>query len=191
MSAKQHKEKAMEGKIVFFMDNMKNINSSRIVDALKKNQKMCTLREALNCARKAVDSAYSSTKEELHFLSGRINFLEQRTIFEIEKMITRLVVKVLDGQPDDVLTTEIQEEIMGMIKMQNKGKSVISTLKRLNLFILNHVPTNFQSLKNLKQNIAQTLISEAKKRISERNIIDVQLLPERKPYRKPRYQKRF
>lgn len=172
------KEIAMDSKINSFLQNLKNINSEKIVETLKKNQENLNPSAMLGMAKKAVHQARSFSKEEIQFLLGKVNDVGHKTNIEIEKNISKLVNKILEGQPEENITNEIRTEIMSMLVEHNNGKNIVPIVKYVNSVVVHNAPTNIESFMNFRKNIAQTLINDAKKRISEKNIIDAQVIQE-------------
>lgn len=178
----------MESKFSALISNIKNMNSEKIFDALKKNRENLTPQAMMGLARKTVDTAKSFSKEEIQFLLGKINAVGNKTNFEIEKNITKLVNKLLDGQSDEIVTEEVRKEIINILLEQNGGNNLIPTVnvKYVNSVVVNNAPTSIEAFKNFRKNIAQTLIIDAKKRISNRNIIDAQVVSEQPDKKHPK-----
>ena len=174
----------MESKFSALISNIKNINSASIVDTFKKNQENLHPKAVLQFARKAVDSARSFSKDEINVLLGKANELGQKTNTEIEKIVSSAVKNILKGQPQDQATDEVRIEITKMLVEHNNGKNLLPIVKYVNSVLLNNAPTSLEAFKNFKKNIGQTLISDAQKRISDRNIIDAQVIPEKKTQKK-------
>ncbi|KAB8040007.1 hypothetical protein GCL60_07010 [Silvanigrella paludirubra] len=183
----------MDSKLSSLISNLKNINSEKIVDTLKKNQENLNPKAMIGLAKKAVDQARSFSKEEIQFLLGKVNDVGHKTSTEIEKSISKLVNKLLEGQPAEVATNEVRNEIISILVEHNSGKNLLPIVKYVNSVVVSNAPTNIESFKNFRKNIAQTLISDAKKRISDRNIIDAQVVsehPEKKHNKKDRHKAR-
>ncbi len=183
----------MDSKLTSFFNNLKNMNSDKIVDALKKNQENLNPKAVIGIAKKAVNQARSFSKEEIQFLLGKMNDVGHKTNVEIEKNISKLVNKILEGQPEDSITEDVKKEIMSMLVEHNSGKNIMPIVKYVNSVVVHNAPTSLESFMNFKKNIAQTLISDAKKRISERNVIDAQIVsehPEKKVHSKKERQKK-
>ncbi|MBX9839114.1 MAG: hypothetical protein K2X69_12480, partial [Silvanigrellaceae bacterium] len=92
-----------------------------------------------------------------------------------------------------VATNEVRNEIISILVEHNSGKNLLPIVKYVNSVVVSNAPTNIESFKNFRKNIAQTLISDAKKRISDRNIIDAQVVsehPEKKHNKKDRHKVR-
>ncbi|APJ02858.1 hypothetical protein [Silvanigrella aquatica] len=179
----------MESKLSSFINNIKNINSVKIVDTLKKNQENLNPKAMFGLARKAVDTARSFSKEEMQFLLGKMNDVGHKTGTEIEKNISKLVNKIMEGQPEDVATPDVQKEIISMLVEHNNGKNIVPIVKYVNSVVVHNAPTSIESFKNFRKNIAQTLICDAQKRISDRNIIEAQVIseqPEKKIHKRER-----
>lgn len=177
----------MDSRFTSFFNNIKNINSEKIVNTLKKNQENLNPTAMLNIAKQAVNQARSFSKEEVEFLLGKMNDVGHKTNLEIEKNISKLVTKILEGQPEEDVTPEITSEIMAMLVEHNNGKNIVPIVKYVNSVVLHNAPTSIAAFMNFRKNIAQTLIADAKKRISERNIIDAQVIneqPEKKTHTK-------
>jgi len=166
----------MNSKLSSLISNLKSINSEKIVDTFKKNQKNLNPKEMIGLARKAVNQARSFSKEEIQFLLGKINDVGHKTNFEIEKNISKLVNKILEGQPAEVATPEVRSEIINILVEHNSGKNILPIVKYVNSVVVSNAPTSIESLKNFRINMAQTLITDAKKRISNRNVIDAQVV---------------
>ncbi|KAB8029074.1 hypothetical protein [Fluviispira multicolorata] len=180
----------MESKFSALISNIKNINSASIVETIKRNQENLNPKAVLNFARKAVDSARSFSKEEINVLLGKANELGQKTGTEIEKIVVSAVKSILKGQPQEVATEEIRKEITNMLVEHNNGKNLLPIVKYVNNVLLNNAPTSIESFKNFRRNIGQTLIADAQKRIADRNIIDAQVIPEKKTQKKDRNKNR-
>ena len=75
----------MDSKLSSLISNLKNINSEKIVDTLKKNQENLNPKAMIGLAKKAVDQARSFSKEEIQFLLGKVNDVGHKTSTEIEK----------------------------------------------------------------------------------------------------------
>ncbi len=177
----------MDSKFSSLISNIKSINSNKIVDTLKKNQENLNPKAMIGLARKAVDTARSFSKEEIHFLLGKVNEVGHKTSSEIEKSIAKLVNKILEGQPENIATKEIRKEIISILVENNSGKNIFPIVKYVNSVVISNAPTNLEAFKNFRKNIAHTLITDAKKRISDRNIIDAQVVsehPEKKHQKK-------
>ncbi|WGL58802.1 hypothetical protein QEJ31_09715 [Pigmentibacter sp. JX0631] len=168
----------MDSKLNSFLQNLKNINSEKIVETLKKNQENLNPSAMLGMAKKAVHQARSFSKEEIQFLLGKVNDVGHKTNLEIEKNISKLVNKILEGQAEENITNEIRTEIMSMLVEHNNGKNILPIVKYVNSVVVHNAPTNIESFMNFRKNIAQTLINDAKKRISEKNVIDAQIVHE-------------
>lgn len=183
----------MDSKLSSLISNLKNINSEKIVDTLKKNQENLNPKAMIDFAKKAVDHARSFSKEEIQFLLGKVNDVGHKSNTEIEKNISKLVTKILEGQPKDVVTDDIHNEIVGILVEHNSGKNILPIVKYVNSVVVSNAPTSFESFKNFRKNIAQTLIADANKRISSGNIIDAQIVtehPEKKHAKKVRHKTR-
>jgi hypothetical protein len=179
----------MDSKFSSLISNIKNINSEKIVDTLKKNQENLNPKAMIGLARKAVDTARSFSKEEIHFLLGKVNDVGHKTNSEIEKNIGKLVNKILEGQPENIATQDVRNEIISILVEHNSGKNLIPIVKYVNSVVVSNAPTSLEAFKNFRKNIAHTLVNDAKKRISDRNIIDAQIVsehPEKKHQKRDR-----
>jgi hypothetical protein len=168
----------MDSKFSSFINNIKNMNSTKIIDTFKKNQENFHPKNMVGLARKAVDTARTFSKEEIQILMGKVNVLSHKTNSEIEKMLSNIVSKVLKGQPENSVTPEIRDEITNILVEHNNGKNIIPIIKYVNSVVVSNAPTSIESIKNFRNNIASTLISDAKKRISEKNTIEAQIVNE-------------
>lgn len=182
----RHKDDMMESKFNSLIQNIKNLNKESIIDTIKKNQDNLTPKGMLNFALKAMDSARSFSKDEISILLGKMNDLGQKTGVELEKIISVFVNKILEGQPNESVSEDIRKEIICMLVEHNNGKNIVPIVKYVNSVVVSNAPTSIESFKNFRRNIAQTLVADAHKRIADRNIIDAQVVSEKKPHKKER-----
>ena len=166
----------MESKFGTIIDSIRNMNSHKIADVIKKNKENLTPITFVNFARKAVSTAKSFSMEEMKIISEKFNAVGQKTSCEIEKVVKNAVNKIIDGQVEDKVTDDVRDEIVHMFVEHDHGKNILPIVKYVNNVLVSNVPTSFQAAMNFRRNVAQTLVKDAKNRLKKHNIVDAQVI---------------
>ena len=118
----------MDSKLSSLIGVFKNFNSDKIMDTLKKNQENLNPKVVMDMARKAVDTARSFSKDEIQMLRDKISDVGNKTQFEIEKNVGKIVDQILSGQPKNMATPDIRDEIVQGLRMSSLGLKFLATV---------------------------------------------------------------
>jgi hypothetical protein len=151
----------MNSKLKDIVNNIKNVNTKTILNAIKSSQSAIVDNNVINLATNVVDKAKTVSKEEVTILLNKISNLEKMTNQEIEKVAFVMVDKFLEDKSKENIPESVKKEIVMKLTAHNRGKNIFPIIKYVNNVIVKNIPTNIQSVKNLRANISTTLIQDA------------------------------
>lgn len=161
----------MGSKLGYFINNVKNINPSVIIENIKLTRQKIKAKLIFNLASEVIDKAKELSKDEIKLLLKRISQVEKKTSTEIEKVFSIIVEQILKDKSIEAVSDEVKNEIVHKLAKYNDGKSLIPNLKYINKIIVTNVPKSVKSVKNFKRNVAKTLIKDAHTSLEGKKVV--------------------
>lgn len=152
------------------LSNLKSLANPEIVSNLKKISQENMGPEALKTFAKKALGSLPLTEDEIQTLRGKLKLemLGEKATFEIERIATGLVNKLVQGD-DQQVGDDVRTEIVAMlVELNTTPKNVLSNLKYVNEVIVATAPRSLSDVKNLRTTLLNRLVADAKKRIEER-----------------------
>jgi hypothetical protein len=125
--------------------------------------------QIVDFAKQAVLKALALTEEESKALIGKLPIEEigRRTTTEVEKVVSGLVNKLLEGVSEPVADDVRAEVVQMIVELNTTPKNVVSNLRYLNELVQSTAPRSLTDLKGLRTTLAQRLIADAKERLAK------------------------
>lgn len=125
--------------------------------------------QLVDIAKQAVLKALALTEEETKALLGKlpVEQIGQKTTAEIEKIVTGLVSKLLEGATEPVEDNVRAEVVKMLVELNTTPRNVVSNLRYLNELVQATAPRSLTDLKTLRATLASRLIADAKERLAK------------------------
>lgn len=125
--------------------------------------------QLVDLAKQAVLKALALTEEETKALLGKlpVEQIGQRTTAEIEKIVTGLVSKLLEGSTEPVEEKVRAEVVKMLVELNTTPRNVVSNLRYLNELVQATAPRSLTDLKTLRAKLASRLIADATERLAK------------------------
>lgn len=125
--------------------------------------------QLVDIAKQAVLKALALTEEETKALLGKLPLeqIGQKTAAEIEKVVTGLVSKLLEGSSEQVDESVRAEVVKMIVELNTTPRNVVSNLRYLNELVQATAPRNLTDLKSMRATLAQRLVTDAKERLAK------------------------
>ncbi len=126
------------------------------------------MKQALQMALSTVAKAKEKSQEELNGIKDKLSCMEEKAQTSIEKALNCGINALLKNTPAETATSEVKDEIIQKLSPVPSAKNIVPMLKYANSVLLKNVPKNLNDIKNLKSQIANTLVTDAKGRLESK-----------------------